>query len=507
MKREKITNILICNVKEKLLLMRVYISHRYLDYEIGNLLRVFFPYKKFEFVKELNGNELITVIQNDNSAEKFVDFRIFLDGNEYNQRVLLDSSDDEYTATAAFYKLLEKISSYTPEWGMLTGIHPVRYYSNFVKQVGEEQANAIFKDEYFVSEKKLKLCEDMFKLQTPYMKIEGEKCYSLYVSIPFCPTRCNYCSFVSQSVQKSKKLIKPYFDLLLKEITYTSLLVKSLGSKLKSVYIGGGTPTTLSATMLKELVSLINNEFDMSYCTEFTLEAGRADTITDEILSAIKSSGVDRISINPQTLNNKVLENIGRQHTGEEVISAYKNAREQGIKYINMDLIAGLMGDSLDSFNDTLNRVIELEPDNITIHALALKRSAKIFDSEDTKIYHGEKDTISSMIESSVNMLVKSGYTPYYMYRQSRMASNAENIGWAKNGSICAYNIYTMDDSHTIIACGAGGVSKVVDPYSNRLERVFNFKYSYEYMDRFDEILKRKEEVINLYAQFCKRVH
>ena len=330
--------------------------------------------------------------------------------------------------------------------------------------------------------------------------------FSLYVSIPFCPTRCAYCSFVSQDVEHAKKLMDPYFELLLKEIEKVSQVTKDLGLTLATAYVGGGTPTTLSASQLSILCRKIRQSFDFSRCTEFTVEAGRPDTITREKLLALREAGISRISINPQSLSDQVLKNIGRRHSAQDVLEAFALAKELGFTNINADLIVGLPGDSLESFQKTLEGVIGLGASNVTVHSLALKRSARLNAPGGDLSLHAKSEETAAMMDYSIARLTQEGFEPYYLYRQTRMAGNLENTGWAKPGSICRYNIYTMDESNSVIACGAGGVSKLKDPYSGRLERIFNFKYPTEYITRNEEILSRKDGVTQLYEQFRQRL-
>ncbi|HEX3026404.1 MAG TPA: coproporphyrinogen dehydrogenase HemZ [Clostridia bacterium] len=297
------------------------------------------------------------------------------------------------------------------------------------------------------------------------------------------------------------RLIPKYLALLCKEITHTAAVAAGLGLRLESVYVGGGTPTTLSAEQLKTLLDTVRSCFDLSTCRELTVEAGRPDTITAEKLEALKSRGVTRISINPQTLNDDVLQNIGRRHTTQQTLSAYALAREHGFRNINMDLIVGLPGDSVESFQSTLDRVVSLSPESVTVHALALKRSARIFQEGGTA-YSRDSEAAGQMLDYADSELLKNGYNPYYLYRQSRMIGNLENTGWAKPGFESPYNVFIMDETHSILACGAGAASIVKDPHSNRLERIFNFKYPYEYISRFEEMIIRKDQVKDLYERF-----
>lgn len=485
--------------------MRFYCSEKFLNYEMGNIFRLFFPYEKLEVVNENIENSDISV---DVIGEN-INICVNILNKNINISVKCENTNagKEHTACSEIFKIFAKITEYKPNWGMLTGIHPVKLYSTHIKTSGEKLAEKTFLDDFFVKEEKLELCKQIRQAEKNIIEDIKEDDFSLYVSIPFCPSRCSYCSFVSQSTEKTDKLIAPYLELLLQEIEYTANVVKTNKLILKSVYIGGGTPTSLNAEQLKILINKIKNSFNMETCMEFTVEAGRPDTLNEDKLNALKECEIKRISINPQTLNDEVLEAIGRRHSAQDFLDKYKLARKIGFETINTDLIAGLEKDTFESFKKTLDEIIELSPENITVHSLSLKRSATIFREENTESYHSDIQKMEKMINYSIKSLTDAGYIPYYLYRQSRMAGNAENTGWAKPNHVCAYNIYTMDESQTVIACGAGGVSKLKDPYSTRLERIFNFKYPYEYIDRFEQIKSRKDEVSVIYEQFRKRLY
>lgn len=488
--------------------MLLYISHNFFHYEAGNLCRLFFPYDELKTTEDKS-----EISDNDDVVTAVIDGDDFTVAVRKDGRTLTktkksqDHSDDEYNITSTIFLCLSEFCGYMPKWGLLTGIHPVKLYTRYIQQVGAEEADRIFKDKFYVSDEKLDLCRTIARTQHPALSAIEEDDFSLYISIPFCPTRCAYCSFVSQSVEKQKKLIEPYVVKLLEEIEDTARITKEVGLRLVTVYMGGGTPTTLNPDQLRRVIEKVQSSFDMTHCREFTVEAGRPDTIDEDKLKTLLDLGITRISINPQTLEDSVLKNIGRRHTAQETIDAYHLARKCGMTDINMDLIAGLQGDTYETFKNTVDKVIDLAPENVTVHSLALKRSAEIFHKENTKDFHRNKNAAEMMIDYSIKRLTEAGYEPYYLYRQSRMAGNLENTGWAKPGTVCDYNIYTMDETHTVIACGAGGVSKIKDPYSDRLERIFNFKYSYEYLERFDTILSRKEGVKTLYEQFRQRLH
>ena len=326
--------------------------------------------------------------------------------------------------------------------------------------------------------------------------------FSLYVSIPFCPSRCSYCSFVSHSVQneKAKNLLPTYVDLLTKELIETAEIAKNIGVTLESVYIGGGTPTTLSADQLEAVIKAIENNFDMTSCREFTVEAGRPDTITEEKLRVIKNSSVNRISINPQTFNNSVLEAVGRKHTAEDTIRIFNMAREMGFDNINMDLIAGLPTDTVDGYKYSLDTAIALNPENITVHTLAVKRASGIGQNSPELAVKSANDA-SQMIDYTYEKLSES-YHPYYMYRQSKSAGALENVGWAKGDTECIYNIFMMEECHTILSCGGGAVTKLKAPNGDEIERIFNFKYPFEYINNYEILRDRKKRIIEFYNTY-----
>ena len=288
-----------------------------------------------------------------------------------------------------------------------------------------------------------------------------------------------------------------YTELLVKEIEETAKIANDLGLELQSVYIGGGTPTALDEENLKKVTDAVSANFDISEKVEYTIESGRPDSITKEKLEIIKNSAAQRISINPQTFNDSVLEEIGRKHTSKQTEDAMLLARECGFDNINMDIIAGLPTDTLQSFDNTLKKVLSFEPENVTVHTLALKRSSTLVTEDKQK---GDAETASQMLSLAFKTLSKNGYAPYYMYRQSKCLGNLENVGWAKKGFECEYNIYMMEETHTVLAVGAGAVTKLRNPHSNEIERIFNYKYPYEYISGFDEILSRKKRIGEFYS-------
>ena len=315
---------------------------------------------------------------------------------------------------------------------------------------------------------------------------------SAYIHVPFCKSKCYYCSFVSFTKFEQKK---EYLKSMEEEIN-----TNYNKEPLNTLYFGGGTPTTLNAEQLNKVLKTVRNSFDMSTCREFTVEAGRPDTIDKERLCALKENKVDRISINPQTINDNVLREIGRKHTSEQFFNAFELARKCGFDNINTDLIAGLPTDTLESFVNSLDSIRALSPECVTIHTLCMKRAATLTNIG-TTLNREDAETAGKMLEYTQKSLTLDEYIPYYMYRQSRMVGNLENVGWSKKGFESLYNVYVMDETHSILACGSGGVTKLKNNETDYLERIFNFKYPYEYVDRFNELIERKSSIMRFYGK------
>ena len=482
------------------------INHDF-KYELEKLIRIFLPFEKIEFSGAREISDLVAITELCEMQKVTANAELYIEGKHYEKslEVLMDTEDykkecELKLATALYFCFLEA-TGYVPGWGILTGVRPAKLFSRLKKSMGDTAAEDYFKNTLMVSDKKLSLCRETVSGEDMITSLSKKDSFSLYISIPFCPTRCAYCSFVSHSVDKAKKLIPQYVKLLCREIEETAKKAKDKGLKLETVYIGGGTPTAISAEELEEIMTAVQNNFDLSSLREYTVEAGRPDTVTREKLQVIKNYGDTRISINPQTMNNSVLEAIGRRHTAEETEAAFLLAREVGFNNINMDLIAGLPTDTLESFKQTVERVIYLDPESVTVHSLSMKRSSSLNTSGalyDTEI----GKTASEMVDFARERLSGKGIVPYYMYRQSKTVGNLENVGYAKRGFECLYNVYIMDETHTILACGASAVTKLREPDGNYIERIFNFKYPYEYIDRFEEQLKRKEGITEFYDKF-----
>lgn len=480
--------------------MKIYIDNHKFHYEIENLTRLFFQNEKIEVIKECNNliePYIYTAVSDEiNVSVCFDDFKKSL-----NTQKCDDDSENELKMAQLLYSLLSEYTGIKQPWGLLTGVRPIKLMRRLSQKDGQNAAQSYFKASLYVSEEKTSLASLTEKNEKQILSLNEKMSASLYISIPFCPTRCTYCSFVSQSIEKAKKLIEPYVELLCKELEYTASIANEIGLKIETVYMGGGTPTTLSALQLDKILSTVNRCFDLSSCREFTVEAGRPDTITEDKLIAIKNNGVDRISINPQTLNDGVLNEIGRRHNSAQTLEAYALAKKVGFKCINTDLIAGLPTDTLESFIMTLDKICELDPENITVHTLSMKRSSTLTE-QGKQMYAKEAKMTCDMLSYAQKKLTSCNYIPYYLYRQSKMVGNLENTGWSKQGFESLYNVFVMDETHTILGCGAGAVTKLRDFNSEYLKRIFNFKFPYEYNTRFDEMLERKNEIKTFYKDF-----
>lgn len=399
----------------------------------------------------------------------------------------------------SFYKAAVSETGKKPVWGALTGIRPGKIVTSFLERgfTGKKALDTL-RDEYLVSPRRGALCLDTAKAGLATKASLLDKDIALYIGIPFCPTRCHYCSFVSNSVEKSMKLIGPFLEALHKEIEALSEIVRKTGLRIISVYIGGGTPTTLSAEQLDHLMGKLASSFNFAHIREYTVEAGRPDTVTKEKLDVILKNGADRISINPQTMSDSVLDAIGRRHTAEDVTLAVRAAREAGFKWINMDLIAGLPGDTAVGFNYSLESVLAMAPENITVHTLSLKKGTRIR-LEGAELPDG--NTVSAMLDQAEEALRGKGYVPYYLYRQKFMSGGFENVGWCLPGRESLYNILIMEELVTILALGGGGVTKLVDNRSGKIERIFNMKYPYEYIAGIDRVNDSKARIAEYYKK------
>lgn len=395
----------------------------------------------------------------------------------------------------SFYKAAVRCTGVQPPWGALTGIRPAKLASKALKAgQSEAQTRRLFQNEFFVSLPRTELALDAAKASLAAEKKLDTKDISLYVGIPFCPTRCAYCSFVSADVHRALKLVDPYLCALDQEIDAVAEYLCQSGSTVRTIYIGGGTPTTLSANQLEHLISHLRKKLDLRRLTEFTVEAGRPDTISEDKIKVLETLGVDRVSVNPQSMCDDVLAAMGRSHTADDILRAYEIVRRSNIPIINMDLIAGLPKDTVSGFRYTLDTVLSLDPENITVHTLALKKGARLM-MEHVGLPTGEET--AAMLDYAWDALRASGQEPYYLYRQKYMSGALENIGWCKPGTEGLYNICIMEELHSILALGAGGSTKLTDPSTGKIVRITNPKYPQQYIERIDQICLDKAPLVS----------
>lgn len=468
-------------------------------YEVEAILKLFFGKERFNFVCSddfFGGSPYISagISRHDGVIKLYATVALENDVKIRDSTQLpYDSSEDlqEHELCRLLYDILRKITGISPPWGLMTGIRPVKKFTKLMsegKSYGE--IKKILTEKYEISGSKFDLAFRTASNQLPLLTRQDKKSVGLYVSVPFCPSRCSYCSFVSHSMNSALKLIPDYIDCLCQELEVLGKTVREAGMFINTVYFGGGTPSVLSPEEIEKIMLCVSKNFDTEYLKEYSFEAGRPDTITKEKLSIIKKCGADRISINPQTLNDNVLNEIGRKHTSKDFMNAYELARKMGFDNINTDIIAGLPGDDFDGFRDTLDKIIDLDPESITVHTLTLKRSSDLFADENSHIC---TDT-SEMVTYSADKLISYKYEPYYLYRQKNTVDNLENVGYAKKGYESFYNICIMDESQTILGAGCAASTKLVYP-DGKIRRIHNYKFPYEYIKYFDRITEKKKEI------------
>lgn len=480
----------------------VLLSHPY-AYEMECIVRLFYPGEKIAVLRDAPSTDpdtITTQVQSTSEAVRLtarVKLYGFLGEKSEEIPATLPQSEAERRLAVLLFALLCAQTNTRPQWGILTGVRPVRLCHTMMEEQGlrEEQVYDTLTGAYHVTPGKARLALQTGRLERRLLAHNTPDSYSLYISIPFCPTRCLYCSFVSHAIDKTMRLVPDYVRLLCAEIRYTGKLMRDKGRRLQTIYMGGGTPTTLSEGQLAEILQAVRDSFDLSHLLEYTVEAGRPDTITADKLQALREFGVERISINPQTMDDTILRRIGRAHTAAQVEESFALARAAGIGCINMDLIAGLPGETAEGFARSMDKVLALAPENITVHTLTVKRSSTLR-GQDGAFAAGMLD-VSALLDTAQYKLAAAAYAPYYLYRQKGTVQNLENTGFSLPGCAGLYNVYSMEEVHTILAVGAGGVTKLCGG-AGRLKRLFNYKYPYEYIARFDEILRRKSALEEL---------
>ena len=484
--------------------MTVFLLGHSFRYEIENIVRLFFPFSHFSYLTEGSpeGDYILTEI-GEGKARVTVSFQGKEETEDCPLSLSLGKGEQEMTLCRLLFSLLEDMTGIHPAWGVITGVRPVKLLTSRIWQgQSRNEVRKEFSKEWMANQEKIDLCLETMDAQQPVIQSVKPLGYSLYISIPYCPTRCSYCSFVSQAtaLKKNRDGIPAYAEHLVKEIYFTAEIARKNGLSLRSVYMGGGTPTAVSPDILRSITDAVKEAFPFSDAIEYTIEAGRADTVTKEMLSVIRQSGATRISINPQTFQDDVLKRIGRQHTAAQVEEAFFLAREMGFSSINMDLIAGLPGDDFDGFCQSLERAIRLDPENITVHALTVKRGADLYTNGE---YPMDPTVFQRMVQQAYLRLRQAGYFPYYLYRQKNTPGNLENVGYAKPGQINYYNIVMMEELQTVLGVGANAVTKLVG--KNGIHRIYNFKYPDEYFSRFSDILAKKKEIDNFYGEEAKK--
>jgi len=382
----------------------------------------------------------------------------------------------------SFFAAARGATGMTPPWGSLTGIRPAKVAARLLESGNTPaQTEKILQERYFVSEDRAVLAAEAAAAGRAAREGLAPGDIAVYLGIPFCPTRCAYCSFVSSSVEKTFALVEPYLNALFEEVRAGGALARELGLRVRAFYMGGGTPTTLSAEQLSRLLDVFSGAFDLSACRELTVEAGRPDTITPEKLEALRRGGVTRLSVNPQSMDDRVLRAIGRRHTAADIRRAMEQVSAAGFRHVNMDLIAGLPEDSPEGFRASVDECLTFHADNLTVHTLSLKKGSALL-SEQRSI--PEASAVGEMLDYANPALRKKGYLPYYLYRQKYMSGSFENVGWCRPGAENLYNIYIMEELCSILSLGAGGSTKMVEPGGGRISRVFNLKYPQEYLRR-----------------------
>lgn len=478
------------------------IGHHY-EHDVFELVRVFFPDRPINIIREQRGSFHGLVIDSIYDEESRTATAILFENKEEISTVELGIDDfkclkhltnpEVKIIKSAIYEALSTYTDKQMPWGIMTGIRPVKVAHNILKSGLEPQEQLdCFTKLFRVSEKNAKMMFEIAQRQKDYLDFDPDS-FSLYVNIPFCPTRCVYCSFPTVLFEKYKDFVADYVDKLVEEIQLTKLLIKD--RKLSTVYIGGGTPSSIPVKELQRIIQTIKQTFGEPVSGEFTVECGRADTITTPLIRMLASNGVNRISINPQSLVDETLKKIGRNHTENEVFEAYNLAKRLGIQIINMDLIVGLPGEDEGHIKTTLQKINKLDPENLTIHTLSLKKGSDLFRKNEFELK--EENTIRNMLDITEEFAKDNDYEPYYLYRQKNILGNFENIGYSKPGFECIYNIISMEEAQTIIGVGMGAVSKMYFPKEDRLERIANFKSIEEYINRFHEQIRRKEAAYN----------
>jgi len=510
-------------------MIKITLSKDEFEYEIHALVKAFYPGEQIKVLKPLPINYVHNEVpvrekggQEEESSLESTELQIIINSDEdiikivairdteelYSDTGHIISSDDKKQyrnyLKRILYGCLSSLTGKELPWGTLTGVRPTKIaFERMEHQVPKIEIEAFMREQYLCSKEKTEVSLQVAELEVDLLlKMDYKNGYSVYIGIPFCPSTCVYCSFTSYSLEKYAGMVEQYLQALFKEITYAGTCYRD--KKLSTVYLGGGTPTTLSAGQLDRLLTHIRNSFDFTHVMEYTVEAGRPDSITPNKLKVLKAHEVTRISINPQSMRQNTLDIIGRKHSVEQLIEAYQLARELGHENINMDIILGLPGETKEDVAYTLQEIDKLKPDSLTVHTLAIKRAARL-NLEKTYYQNMVPTDTIEMLQLTSDYTKKAGYIPYYLYRQKNMADNLENIGYAKPGKEGLYNILIMEEKQTILALGAGALSKFVFHEENRIERVENVKSLKDYIERIDEMIERKRNFLHESSRYKEK--
>ena len=488
-------------------LIKVLIEGHSYEHDLFELIRVFFPGKEIEFIDKYDENIEGLFINSYllNMDDEVLAISKIYNNDEMIKEIVVDIKDIHFQGLSekriiknaikkSIYDLLIDLIDSEVPWGILTGIRPIKVSHDLINSNKDtDEVKRILMDDFRIHEKKAMLMIDIAMSQRKHIYPLDDKKYSLYIGIPFCPSRCSYCSFPAFAIGNDYDKVDKYLDSLIYEIKAIKEIME--GKWLNTVYIGGGTPTSIKSKDLERIIATIKESFKAEDIKEFTVEAGRPDTLNMDILKMLKSMEIDRISINPQTMNSKTLEKIGRNHDIKSIISSYNMAKELGFDIINMDIILGLAGETIDDVAYTLNEIQKLDPENLTVHTLALKRGSRLFNKNES--YDEGPNEIQKMLELTEAKAAEMDMFPYYLYRQKQMVGNLENIGYSKLNKESIYNISMMEEKETIIGAGLGAVSKIYYPKENTIKRLPNFKDLIEYSSRIDELIEKKKRLIS----------
>jgi oxygen-independent coproporphyrinogen-3 oxidase len=490
-------------------MIKVYLEGHDYKYEVQTLLRIFYFNSRIDFIesKVLDNNQdllIENVLFSDN--DKYgVETKVIKENECISRHIIkdvnkIDIKEDniikkiKIAIKQSLYEALSVVNDTSTPWGILTGIRPTKIIHDLLDRgYSVKDTEKVLTETYKVSKEKTELIQRIAQRERKYLYPLDKNKFSLYISIPFCPTRCLYCSFPSNTLSRWDHLVDNYTDKLIYELDKIGELMKD--KEIVSVYIGGGTPTSIPTENLDKIIKEVYRNFSKDTLKEFTVEAGRPDTINREVLEMLKENNIGRISINPQTMNSSTLKLIGRKHTPEDIISSYLLAREVGFDTINMDLIIGLPEEEAKDVEFTMKEIAKLNPDNLTVHTMAVKRASRLKENID-KFNMTDQSKVEEMLNITRKYTRDMDMHPYYLYRQKQILGNFENIGYAKDGKECIYNILIMEERQTIIAAGAGGISKFFYPNENRIERVPNVKDLNEYLSRIDEMIDRKKKFL-----------